>query len=79
MAKTKYYEKGVCKTVHEACTALLEKYILPNTIEQMEWQEFRDSELWTLEVDDLLKANLPGIEALYKKFAAGGKSKTKVF
>ena len=79
MAKTKYYEKGLCKTVHEACSALLEKYVLPNTIEQMEWQEFRDTELWTLEVDDLLKANLAGMEALYRKFAAGGKAKIKAF
>jgi len=77
MAKVKYQESGLAKTVHESCERLLAQFIVPNTIEHMEWQEFRDQQLWTLEVDDLLKANLPAIDALFKKFATNGTAKAK--
>ena len=43
----------------------------------MEWQGFRDKELWTLSVDDLLKANLAGISDLYKKFSTNAKKLSK--
>ena len=43
----------------------------------MEWQAFRDKELWTLPVDDLMKANLGGIQDLYKKFASNSKKLSK--
>lgn len=67
MAKTKFFEKGICKTVHESLEKLLLEYIIPNSIEQMEWQEFRENKLYTLEVDDLFKANLAAIEKLFKQ------------
>ena len=66
MAKTKFFEKGICKTVHESLEKLMLEYIIPNSIEQMEWQEFRENKLYTLEVDDLFKANLSAIEKLFK-------------
>lgn len=66
MAKTKYQEKGILPTVAESLEKLLNEYILPNTCEAMPWQEFRDKELYNLEVDDLFKANLTGINNLYK-------------
>ena len=31
------------------------------------WQEWRENEFWTLEVDDLIKANLDKLKLLYKK------------
>ena len=34
-----------------------------------EWQEFRDVKLWTLEIDDLFKANLENLKDLYQKYA----------
>ena len=67
MAKTKFYEKGACKTVHESCRRLIEEYIVPNSCEVMAWQEFREKELWTLEIDDIMKANLVGIQGLFYK------------
>lgn len=64
--------------MHESCLKLIEEYVIPNTTERMENQEFREEALWTLEVDDLIKANLPGIQSLYKKFATNGRHKLKV-
>ena len=58
MAKEKYYEKGRAKSINESCEMLIQEYLIPNSNEKMQWQEFRDSELWTLEIDDLIKANL---------------------
>jgi hypothetical protein len=69
MAKQKYFERGVCKTVAESVEKLLVDFIIPNSIESMEWQLFRDNQLWTLEVDDFFKANQYGVDQLFKKFS----------
>ena len=37
MAKTKYFEKGKCKTVAESCERMITELIIPNTCEPMEW------------------------------------------
>ena len=37
----------------------------------MGWQEFRDEELWTLEVDDLFRNNKVAIENIYKTYSSG--------
>mmetsp|Transcript_15052 Transcript_15052/g.23282 ORF Transcript_15052/g.23282 Transcript_15052/m.23282 type:complete len:213 (-) Transcript_15052:98-736(-) len=79
MAKTKYFEKGICSTVAESCERLISEYIVPNTSEQMEWQEFRDNKLWCLEIDDIFKANSRGLERLYKAFATNGVGKNRYF
>lgn len=34
----------------------------------MDWQPFRDNLLWTLDVDDLFKANLATISKVYTKY-----------
>lgn len=78
MAKTKFYGKGVCNTVHESCSKLIKEYIIPNTTERMDNHEFREQVLWTLEVDDLIKANLAGIQSLYKKFATNGRQRQRL-
>jgi len=65
IAKIKYTEKGLCKTVAEGTRRVLEEHIIPNTCERMAWQPFRDQRLWCLDVQDLLKANKQGIEVLY--------------
>jgi hypothetical protein len=57
MAVVKYYNCDKRSSVAESCQAMIEDYILPNTCEVMPWQEFRDNQLWTLEVDDVFKAN----------------------
>jgi hypothetical protein len=30
------------------------------------WQQFRDQELWTLEVNDVMEANLENLKAVYR-------------
>ena len=57
LAKIKYFDKKRCDTIAESTRRIIEEFMLPNTCEAMPWQEFRDKELWTLEVDDLFKAN----------------------
>ena len=69
MAKTKFKDKGICGTVHESCKKMLNEFILPNNIEPMEGQSFRDKHLWTLEVDDIFKANKKSIILVYKAFS----------
>jgi hypothetical protein len=32
------------------------------------WQDFRDEELWTLDVNDVLEANLKNLEKIYNKY-----------
>ena len=71
-AITKYFDKGLTPTRQDAVEELLRNYILPNSRDIMPWQEFRDQQLWTLEVDDLIRANQKSIDALYKKFATLG-------
>lgn len=64
LAKIKYFEKGICHSVAASTEKMIQDSILPNTTEKMPWQEFRDNELWTLEVDDLFKANKSGMDQL---------------
>ena len=68
MAKIKYVEKKFEENVSDALERLLRNYILPNTIEHMEWQPFREQYLWNLDLDDLFKANTPSIQILFKKY-----------
>ena len=37
IAKTKFYDTGICATVWESCQKLLTEFVIPNTIEMMEW------------------------------------------
>ncbi len=62
MAFTKYVEKGTCRYIHEGLDKLIKEHVLVNSIEKIEFQEWRTEELWTLEVDDLFKANLKEIQ-----------------
>lgn len=58
IANLKYRESGVVTTYAEALEKLLitnifNKYDIPFT-----WQKFRETEVWTLDVNDILEANL---------------------
>ena len=57
LGKIKFYEKGKCKTIAESTRKFIQEYLVPNSFDRMEWQEFRSDKLWCLDVDDLLKAN----------------------
>ena len=79
MAKTKYFDKGLCGTVWESCRKMIREYIIPNTVEAMEWQGFRDNQLWCLDVDDLFKANQVGVGKLFAAYATKGQGKNRLF
>lgn len=48
---------------------MMKTNIIPNTEYPMEFEEFREYDLWTLEIDNLIKSNLSSIHILYRKFA----------
>jgi len=52
----KYKSKGVTETTFEAVKKLIGH--LKATVPNFEWMPWRKEKLWTLEVDDLYKANL---------------------
>ena len=62
----------------ESVEKLILDYLIPNTCEKMEWQEFRDNKLWCLEIDDLFKANLGTLQTVYKRFATLGNTTKKI-
>ena len=66
LGKTMFFETKKVETVAEATQKILHEYILPRTLEKMPWQEWREEELWTLECDDLFKANKNSIDGLIK-------------
>ena len=35
----------------------------------MPWQQFRDEELWTIDVNDVFEANLEGINKIHNYYA----------
>ena len=51
----------------------LEK-LMPMLVQKHDWQEFREQKLWTLEVNDVLEANLEGLKKVYKSFFEPKKS-----
>ena len=66
LAKVKFVDTGKVDTINDATYQLLSEFIIPNTTDVMPWQEFREDELWCLDVDDLFKANSSSIDQLYK-------------
>lgn len=71
MAKHKFFDSGAASSVSEATERLLAQFIIPNS-EDLDQQEFRDSLLWTIEVNDMLKENMYSIDCLYRKYATLG-------
>ena len=65
IGRERYFLKGLTDSVASGTRRFIVEHVLPNSCERMEWQEFRNNRLWTLEVDDLFKANEAGVAALY--------------
>lgn len=61
IAQSKLVELGYFKSISEATEALIENYILRFKIDRMEGQEWRERELWTIEIDAFYKANMKTI------------------
>jgi len=67
IAGAKYKDPKICSTYSESLERLLDDHFIPYC-EDLEWQEFRDDELWCLECSDILECNLEGLLKLYKKY-----------
>ena len=75
IGRERYFLKGLTTTIAAGTRRFIQEHLIPNSCERMDWQEFRNKRLWTLEVDDLFKANQAGIAALYKFTKNGNPSK----
>lgn len=49
---------------------LIENFVKVNFM-PLDWQGFRDAELWTIEVNDVLEANIEGIQKMHKYYFTG--------
>ena len=67
LSNIKYIEPKIIKTYPEAVEKLLTECIIPNFTAEP-WQEFRDKELWTIDVNDLLEANLENLTKIYRHY-----------
>ena len=67
VANVKYRETGICGTYSEALDKLIKENVYAN-YKAHPWQEFRDEELWTVEVNDVFEANLEGVKKVYQHF-----------
>ena len=66
IARGKYMDfGGTEKSISYALMKLMQSHILPMASQSLPLQSWRDDELWTLEVNDLLEVNLRGIKKLY--------------
>ena len=67
MAKTKYLDSNRVASISEALEMILVEHVLPKAEMKFESIEWRRTFLWTLEVDDLMKANLETIKTIFNK------------
>jgi len=71
-AKLKYMEKGLkLKSAPEAVQKLLDDHIAGATVLSQEGRLFRETCLWQLPIDDMMKANLATVKELYSHFLCG--------
>ncbi len=67
IAQQKYKEQGAAATFRDALQMLLSENVMKYGAPEP-WQAFRDEELWSLDVNDLIEANLPGLKKIYESF-----------
>ena len=73
MAGAKYKDWGKWENyAHSVRTIIEEDFIQFFNISK--WQDFREKELWTLEVNDVLNANIEALKKIYKQFESTKKS-----
>ncbi len=71
IAGAKFKDTGIRKTYRESLELLLASMIDLN--EPPAINEFRKTEIWTLPIDDLLRANLEGLRKVYSRYLLGQK------
>ncbi len=62
IAQAKFVDNGHFKSISKATEHLIENYILRYRFEKMEGQEWRDRELWTIEIDAFFQVNIKNIQ-----------------
>lgn len=65
LAKVKYFDKKVHTSLALSVRIFLENFVFANNLEAMPWQRFRDEQLWTVEIDQIFKANRAGVDELF--------------
>lgn len=64
MGNAKYRETGIVQTYPQALEKLIIEKIIP-FFKPDPWQGFRDEQLWTIDVNDILEANLENLRKIY--------------
>jgi hypothetical protein len=67
LAQAKFKETGICSNYEDSVNKLLEEHVLPLANPEP-WQEWRDELLWTIDVNDVMEVNLPGIQKMYNQY-----------
>ena len=67
MAALKYKDPGKSDTYTEAVRMIIEDD-LQVFFNINKWQEWRETQLWTLEVNDVFEANLDGLKKIFKSY-----------
>ena len=70
IAKVKFVNEP---TVYQATERMIKECVIPNLVETMECQEFRDRHMFDVQVDDLFQHNKISVDKLFKMYS--GKSK----
>lgn len=74
VAYFKFKVPGLTDTVYEGLQKVMA--IITKKYDNYQWMGWRQEELWTLEIDDLYKANLKAMQKLYKYYNVAKKTKT---
>jgi len=67
LAKAKFIETGVEKSFSSATARLIREHIKKYDVPE-DWQGFRDAELWTIQINDIMEPNIPGLRHIYESY-----------
>ena len=68
IANEKFCRFGPCTSFFQAFKTLMDVHIIPNG-EQHHWQEFRETDIWTIDVNDVLLMNLDSLRTIYDSYS----------
>ena len=71
VANVLYKKTGVCRNVASAFEYLINKHIMPHSGME-DWSGFRTKILYTVEVNDVLQANLDNLKTVFNSHLKPG-------